>query len=67
MTYYWIKERHNPQCKDPYYVAMGQMPAKDARKNYLSIYGYNVMLKYATKKKYDEALAQLEKQGKRVL
>jgi hypothetical protein len=52
---YYIKERHNPQFKEPYYVACGKLSAKEAKKKEDSLYGFNIMLSYKTEKEYKEA------------
>jgi hypothetical protein len=60
---YWIKERHNPQFDKPYYSACGQLSKREAAKKEGSLYGFNVMLEYATEAEYDKALAQLQADG----
>jgi hypothetical protein len=55
--YYWIKERINPQFKKPYYVGMGAMTMKEAKKiEDDCLYGYNNMIKFPSECKYLEAL-----------
>ena len=43
---FYLKERHNPQFKNPYYVACGQLSKKDAKKKENSLYGDNFMIAY---------------------
>lgn len=59
---YWIKERHNPQL-GTYYVPEGQLSKTAARKAEETLYGYNVMLEYATEAEYNDAIADLKAQG----
>jgi len=61
--YYWIKERNNPQFDKPYFVAYGQMKAREARKLENAIYGSNIMRKFRTKKAYDQTLEKLKEDG----
>jgi hypothetical protein len=60
---YWIKERHNPQFDKPYYMAKGQLTKAAAKRMEDSLYGFNVMLEYPTKKAYEEALIDLRSKG----
>jgi hypothetical protein len=58
--YWWIKERHNPQFKDPYYVACGQITAKEAKAHEnLFLYGTNYMHKFSTKEEYEARIKEL--------
>lgn len=59
MLPYWIKERRNPQL-ETYYVPMGQMSRKAAKRHESPIYGHNVMHRFATEEEYR---AQLERLG----
>jgi len=52
---YYIKERINPQT-GTYYVDMGKMSVKDAKKHETPIYGTNIMHDFKSKKEYNEAL-----------
>ncbi len=58
---FYIKERHNPQFKKPYYTAEGQLTKKEASRAEETIYGANVMLSYETEKEYKEAIKKLIK------
>jgi hypothetical protein len=58
VKYYWIKQRHNPQL-GTYYVPQGALPIKDAKAMERSIYGDNVMLRYASKEAYETAVRML--------
>ncbi len=61
---FYIKERHNPQFKQPYYVRMGQMLAIDAKKyEDLASYGTNYMLSYNTKEDYEKAISEFKQKG----
>lgn len=59
MKKYWIKERYNPQFKEPYYVGMGQLSVREARKHEKTIYGENTMLSFDTEAEYKEKINQL--------
>lgn len=56
---YYIKERHNPQFKKPYYIAYGKLSKKEANKIEDSLYGCNIILSFSTKKEYKEKCKQL--------
>ncbi len=60
---YYIKERHNPQFKKPYYVPKGQLTKKEAEQAENSSYGSNVMLEYKTLDEYNEAILNFRQQG----
>jgi hypothetical protein len=62
---YYIKERYNPQT-GTYFVAMGQLSARDARGHCESLYGSNTMHAFATKEEYETRLAQLRDGGEKV-
>lgn len=62
---YWIKERHNHQT-GTYYVPMGQMPAKEAKKHEKTLYGSNTMFSFDTKEEYEATLARLRALGESV-
>lgn len=53
---FYIKERHNPQFKNPYYKGCGQLSKKEAKEQGNSSYGYNWMLAYDTEEEYKSAL-----------
>ena len=62
--YFWIKERENPQL-GTYYVACGQITIKEAQGyERKSLYGFNIMHKYATKEAYGAELSRLKESGK---
>ena len=61
---YYIKERHNPQFKHPYYSACGKLSKKRAKEiEDGSLYGSNVMRPYETEEAYEQALQKLREQG----
>ena len=61
MKSYWIKRRHNPQFKNPYYVLCGQLTKKAAKQKEETLYGYNFMLEYKTIEDYKTAIKYLKK------
>ena len=63
---YYIKERHNPQL-GTYYVTMGQLSKREAKRNENSIYGDNYMLGYQTEEEYKKAISDLKQRGFRIL
>lgn len=63
---YYIKERHNPQFDNPYYVMCGQLSKKNAKAKGGSIYGSNNMLSFDTESEYQEAIDRLKSEGMRV-
>ena len=67
MKSYWIKERSNPQFKEPYYVGYGQLSQKEAKEHEGTLYGYNIMLRFMTKNEYEAKLAELKALGKDVV
>lgn len=62
---YYIKERDNPQL-GTYYVAVGKMSKKEAKKSESSLYGTNTMHAYDTLEEYTKAIEELEKEGHRL-
>lgn len=61
---FFIKERHNPQFKKPYYVPEGLLTKAEARrKEDKCIYGYNIMLEYNTEKEYQDAINKFREEG----
>lgn len=57
---YWcIKERHNPQFEQPYYVALGNIPMKEIRAYESPAYGYNNIIKFEDKEEYENQCAKL--------
>lgn len=63
--YWWIKERSNPQL-GTYFVAMGNIPLKEAIQHEKSLYGHNTMHRYKSKNEYDGRLAELKQSGEKV-
>lgn len=63
MKKYYIKERHNPQMKKPYYVPCGQLTKKDAKLKEGALYGDNYMLSYDTEQEYNEAITKFKTEG----
>jgi hypothetical protein len=53
---FYIKERHNPQFKKPYYVALGMLTKKEAKNKENSLYGENYILSYNTEEEYNNAI-----------
>jgi len=62
---YWIKERGNPQL-GTYYVAMGQMPTREAKKYEDALYGMNIMHRFKTRTDYESRIDELRSQGEKV-
>jgi hypothetical protein len=60
---FYLKERHNPQFNNPYYVKLGQLTKKEAKKKEESIYGLNYILAYDTEEDYNIAIAELKSEG----
>ena len=60
---FYLKERHNPQFKDPYYIKMGQLTKAQARGFEKAAYGGNYMLPYNTEQDYLEDIEKLIKDG----
>ncbi len=58
MKYYWIKERHNTQI-GIYYVPLGKLSIKDAKRWGRPIYGDNYLLKFATEEEYQTKIQAL--------
>jgi len=54
--YWYIKERHNPQFKKPYYIALGNIRAIDAKKHEDTLYGFNIIHRYNSENEYRNAL-----------
>ena len=63
--YFWIKERENPQL-GTYYVACGQISIKEALPRERTLYGFNIMHRYATKEAYEAEISRLKAKGERV-
>ena len=60
---YWLKERHNPQFNQPYYVPLGQMTAREAKKYENTLYGTNYLHKFKTKDEYEKRITKLRAMG----
>jgi len=60
---FYLKERHNPQFKKPYYVREGQLSKTEVKKKENSLYGDNYMLSYNTRKEYNDAIEKLKANG----
>jgi hypothetical protein len=57
---YWcIKERHNPQFEQPYYVALGNISMKEIRAYESPAYGFNNVLKFESEAEYKKQMAKL--------
>jgi len=63
MKKYYIKERHNPQFSKHYYIKLGQMFKKDAKKYKDTFYGSNVILSYDTEEEYNAAAEKFTQAG----
>lgn len=63
MKDFYIKERHNPQIKKPYYIAYGQLTKKEARLAGNTIYGSNTMLSFSSKEEYEKKIEDLKNKG----
>lgn len=62
---YWIKERRNPQI-GVYFVAEGQLSAREAKGREDTLYGVNIMHRFDTEQAYQARLAELRASGERV-
>lgn len=62
MKKYYIKERHNPQL-GTYYVALGQLSKKEAKKAKDSIYGYNIIIEFDNLNDYYLAIEEYKESG----
>lgn len=60
---FYIKERSNPQFKQPYFIACGQLSKKEAKAKENSIYGTNYMVAYDTEDEYILAIETLRMDG----
>lgn len=60
---YYIKERNNPQFNKPYYIGYGRLSAKEAKEHENTLYGFNIMWGYKTKKGYEDELQRLKNEG----
>lgn len=59
-SYFYIKERHNPQLKKPYFRMVGRMTVRDAKKIENPLYGSNIMHKFKTEDECKAALIKFE-------
>lgn len=64
-TKFWIKSRYNPQL-GTYFVPMGQMSIRNAKRHERPLYGDNTMLSFDTEQAYLDKIEALKKQGERV-
>lgn len=64
---WYIKERHNPQLNNPYYVPQGQLTKKRVKElqNGYS-FGYNNYLSFDTEEEYLAEIERLQNAGFRV-
>jgi len=62
---WWIKERFNPQL-GYYYVPMGILPKREAKRHETTIYGDNRMLPFESEQAYLAHLSSLRAEGKNV-
>lgn len=62
MKKYYIKERNNPQI-GVYYIACGQLTAKEAKTKESSLYGFNFMHSFNTDKEYLAEINRLQNDG----
>jgi hypothetical protein len=61
---FYIKERHNPQFINQYYVAEGELPEKAAKwMEEGSAYGQTNMLAYETEREYLDAIKKFKEDG----
>lgn len=58
--FWYIKERHNPQFKQPYYVALGNISKKQAKAYESSIYGDNTVFSFDSEERYREEIKRLK-------
>jgi hypothetical protein len=63
---YYIKERNNPQL-GTYYVAMGNMSKKYAKKHESPLYGNNRMIGFKDKDTYIKAIEKMKNEGNRFI
>ena len=65
---FWIKERYNPQL-GTYYVPMGQMSERKAKKmgsNRSTLYGHNELHSFSNKEEYDSYIQKLRESGEKI-
>jgi hypothetical protein len=60
---FYLKVRHNPQFKKPYYVRYGQISKAAAKRREKPLYGEVVMLPFDTEAEYEARIAQLQSEG----
>lgn len=63
MKKFYIKERNNPQIKNPYYEAMGKLFKKEVKDWENTLYGRNVMIPFETRDEYEKYIKDLEDGG----
>lgn len=60
---WYLKERHNPQFKNPYYVKLGKMSRVKAAKHTKPAYGTNILIPFDSEDLYNEKVSSLIKDG----
>jgi hypothetical protein len=60
---FYIGERSNPQFKNSYYRAYGQLTKKDVKTKESPVYGSMFLTLYNTEKEYAEAIEKLKNEG----
>lgn len=63
---WYIGRRDNPQFKQPYYVAYGQLSKTEANKKEDTLYGSMWLTGFATQQEYESKIAELQLNGFRV-
>jgi hypothetical protein len=61
--WFCIKERHNPQFKQPYYVLLGEQTNTKIKKYESPLYGYNNILKFTNERDYLNKIEELKTNG----
>lgn len=66
--YWWIKERHNPQFKKPYYILYGNsLSIARAKEIENTSYGDSIMHRFETKELYDAMVNRLNNEKQDVM
>lgn len=60
---YYIKERKNPQLKNPYFTAEGQLTKAEVKIKETTSYGRNILRGYDTEEEYKWAIKALIESG----
>lgn len=66
MKKFYIGKRHNPQLSKPYFVAFGQLTAKEAKGKEKSLYGSMSLSAFSSEQEYSAELKRIEGEGFRV-